>query len=106
MAYRSGQYRPTEEIAFEVIEAAYKKLPEEDAAIIRRNMKAVDRGLIETKIAKQTELLGQPPKGVKLQFGEKSNLELMARLGIYFRKMEDEDPEAWKQLLAWAESRD
>lgn len=109
-------YKPLNEpIPTENIEAVYKgeyedgtpaehPLTEDERGIIDGQMQMIERGLRETKIAASAEANGgQPgPLAGKLMFGQKSNLELLAMLGIWFSKLSKTDPEAWKAILKWS----
>ena len=85
----------------DVIETTYEGLSEEEAGIIDRQMDNIENGLRQRKIEKSIEMNnGKPgPTASKLMFGKKSNMELMAMLGIWFVKIEQNDPEAWQQML-------
>jgi hypothetical protein len=111
-------YKPITELPQEVINAVYEGgqslegrepgegiLAEEDRSIIDANMKIFTHNLRTRKAEHAAALNGGLPTGGKLFFGDKSKLEFMAKLGIFFKGLEESNPELWEQLLRWAATR-
>jgi hypothetical protein len=79
------------------INAGYKALTSREQEIIDDQISRVDGELKRKKSSQQVGM--KNGAGAKTGFGTLSGLELMAALGIWFSKVEEEQPEQWVLLL-------
>lgn len=98
-------YRPTEALASERIERAHSRISEEDRFTISQNIRSLVAGLQNKKDQHAAEMNGRPGKRTALQFGAKSQLELMSRLGTFLAEWAQDNPEDWEQVMRWAKTR-